>query len=531
VTNTSMDFDVLVIGSGFGGAITACRLAQTSKKVLVLERGRRWDRSTYPRKPEDDWIWSRTHPERFHGWADLRRFKGMAVIAGAGVGGGSLIYANVSAVPPPSVFESGWPAEITYAELQPYYDTVAYMLDIQRVPEKQQSPRVQLMRDAAEKLGQAQRFRLADLAVSFDQTVTYDFSVEPDIRNSIRFLNKHGVEQGYCAHLGECDIGCRADAKNTLDKNYLHIAERNGAEIRPLHLVTHIEPIAGGYRVHHRELKDGASIPGSSTAERVVVAAGSMGSTELLLQCRDLHKTLPNLSPALGQHWSSNGDFLTPALYLHRALWADRGPTIGAVIDYLDGSDNGETYWIQDGGTPNVLNKYFEAALDRLRKAPGETHLLEGLNMSALLQHLTLLSANLDVSKHIMPWFAQGVDAGDGELHLTDGVLDLKWDITRSLGLFETIEKRHHLLAEATAGHPFPLPTWFFAKELITPHPLGGCNMSDTADHGVVNHVGEVFGYKNLFVADGAIVPRAVGVNPSRTIGALAERIAARMPL
>ena len=189
--------DVVDIGSGFGGAITACRLAQRSKKVLVLERGRRWDRSTYPRKLEDDWIWSRTHPERFHGWADLRRFKGMAVIAGAGVGGGSLIYANVSAVPPPSVFESGWPAEITYAELQPYYDPVAYMLDIQRVPEKQQSPRVQLMRDAAEKLGQAQRFRLADLAVSFDQTVTYDFSVEPDIRNSIRFLNKHGVEQGF----------------------------------------------------------------------------------------------------------------------------------------------------------------------------------------------------------------------------------------------------------------------------------------------------------------------------------------------
>src|ERR1700730_18087700 len=173
-----MDFDVIVIGSGFGGAITACRLSQKGMKVLVLERGHKWNRSTYPRKPDDEWIWSHTRPERYHGWADLRRFKGMAVIAGAGVGGGSLIYANVSAVPPQSVFNTGWPSEITYAELQPYYDTVAYMLDIQRVPEKQQSPRVQLMRDAAEKLGQARRFRLADLAVSFDQTVTYDFSVE-----------------------------------------------------------------------------------------------------------------------------------------------------------------------------------------------------------------------------------------------------------------------------------------------------------------------------------------------------------------
>jgi cholesterol oxidase len=112
------------------------------------------------------------------------------------------------------------------------------------------------------------------------------------------------VEQGTCAHLGECDIGCRADAKNTLDKNYLHIAVQNGAEIRPLHLVTKIEPLAGGYRVYHSEFKNGGSIPGSTTAERVILAAGSMGSTELLLQCRDVHGTLPNLSPSLGKHWS-----------------------------------------------------------------------------------------------------------------------------------------------------------------------------------------------------------------------------------
>jgi cholesterol oxidase len=525
-----MDCDVLVIGSGFGGAITACRLAQKGHKVRVLERGRRWDRTTYPREPDDDWIWSRTHPERFHGWADLRRFKGMAVIAGAGVGGGSLIYANVSAVPPPSVFASGWPAQITYAALQPYYATVASVLDIQKVPEKQWSPRVLLMREAAMKLGQPERFRPIELAVSFDPKMTIDFNQEPDIARSVRFTNKHGVEQGTCAHLAECDIGCRADAKNTLDKNYLHLAERSGADIRPLHLVTNIELIAGGYRVHSNDLKHGAAIPVSSTAGRVIVAAGSVGSTELLLQCRDVHKTLPNLSSALGRRWSSNGDFLTPALYLHRNLWADRGVTIGAVIDYLDASDNGQTYWIQDGGTPNVLNKFFEAVLNRIRKTPGETHLLEGLNMSALLQHLTLLAANLDVSKHIMPWFAQGVDAGDGELHLTDGVLDLTWDLDRSRELFDTIDKRHHTLAHATGGHPFALPTWFFAKELITPHPLGGCNMGDTADQGVVNHAGAVFGYENLYVADGAIVPRAVGVNPSRTIGALAERIAECIP-
>jgi len=521
-----MDFDVIVIGSGFGGAITSCRLAQKGRRVLVLERGHEWNSTTYPRKPEDEWIWSHAHPERYHGWADLRRFKGMAVIAGAGVGGGSLIYANVSAVPPKTVFDGGWPPEITFAGLQPYYSTVADILDIRPVPKNQWSPRVQLMQEAATKLGQADRFHAADLAISFDEDLKYDFNVEPDIANSKRFVNKHGVEQGTCAHLGECDIGCRADAKNTLDKNYLHLAKKSGAVIRPLHLVTCIEPIAGGYRVSHDELKEGASIPGSTTAECVIVAAGSMGSTELLLKCREVHRTLPNLSPALGKHWSSNGDFLTPALYLDRALWADRGVTIGAVIDYLDASDHGQTYWIQDGGTPNVMNKYFGAVLDRLRKKPSEGHLLEGLHMSSLLQHLTLLLANLDVSKHIMPWFAQGVDAGDGELLLTDGALDMKWDLTRSREVFDTIEKRHKTLSHATGGHPFPLPTWLFSHELITPHPLGGCNMGSSPDQGVVNHAGEIFGYKNLYVADGAIVPKPLGVNPSRTIGALAERVA-----
>jgi cholesterol oxidase len=524
-----MDYDVIVIGSGFGGAITSCRLAQKGKKVLILERGKQWDRDTYPRKVEDDWIWSHTDPEKYHGWTDLRRFKGMAVIAGAGVGGGSLIYANVSAIPPPSVFDKNWPPEITFEGMQQYYATVADVLDVQQVPEKQWSPRVRLMKRAAEALGQGERFRPAPLAVSFNEKLVYDFDNAPNLGNSTRFTNKHGVEQGTCAHLGECDIGCRADAKNTLDKNYLHLAQDKGAKIRPLHLVTKLEPIAGGYRVYHKEFKDGGSVESSTTAVRVVVAAGSMGSTELLLQSRDVHRTLPDVSGFLGKHWSSNGDFLTPALYLHEKLWADRGPTIGAVIDYLDGSDNGKTYWIQDGGVPNVLGKYFNAVLDRVKQRPTETHLLEGFNLQSLLQHVTMLAQNMDVFRDIMPWFAQGVDAGDGELHLRNGLLDLEWTLERSLPMFEAIEQRHKALSHATGGHPVPLPTWLLSKELITPHPLGGCNMGTSPADGVVDHLGEVFGYKNLFVADGAIVPCPLGVNPSRTISALAERIADKM--
>jgi cholesterol oxidase len=154
----------------------------------------------------------------------------------------------------------------------------------------------------------------------------------------------------------------------------------------------------------------------------------------------------------------------------------------------LDGFDGTrKTYWIQDGGTPNVLNKYFEAVLNRARHQPSESHLLEGFNMKSLLRHLTLFAANFDVFKRIMPWFAQGVDAGDGELFLTAGSLDLNWDIHPSVPLFETIEKRYLTVSEATHGHTFPLPTWTLSHELLTPHPLGGCNMAATPNGGVVN--------------------------------------------
>src|SRR4051812_37557526 len=171
-----MDFDVIVIGSGFGGAITACRLAEAGYKVLILERGRRWDRKSYPRKPGDMWCWNRHKPEKHHGWVDLHVFPHMSVAAGAAVGGGSLIYANISCEAPKSSFETHWPKEVTYEELKPHYDTVAKCMNVQKVPANQGSERMKLMKEGAEKIGAADRFRQADLAVSFDPHWTYQQS-------------------------------------------------------------------------------------------------------------------------------------------------------------------------------------------------------------------------------------------------------------------------------------------------------------------------------------------------------------------
>ena len=165
---TAAAYDAIVIGSGFGGAVTACRLAEAGYRVLVLERGRRWAAADFPREPGDAWRWDDGHPERENGWIDFRIFRSMAVAQGAAVGGGSLIYANISIEATPDTFEAGWPPEITYQELAPHYAAVGRMMNVQPVPRGQWPARTSLMHEAATATGQADRFRPLDLAVNFD---------------------------------------------------------------------------------------------------------------------------------------------------------------------------------------------------------------------------------------------------------------------------------------------------------------------------------------------------------------------------
>jgi cholesterol oxidase len=451
----------------------------------------------------------------------------MSVATGAAVGGGSLIYANISCEAPEAVFKKGWCPEINFQELKPRYDTVADFMDVKPVPDSQWTGRMKLMRDAAVAAGFGDRFKKLDLAVSFDPNWTYEKDFAKGEAGSTSFTNKHGAQQGTCIHLGNCDIGCDVLAKNTLDRNYLYVAENQyHADIRPLQLVDRIEQLSDGtYKVSFDGLETGQRVPGSETARIVIVAAGSLGSTELLLRARDVHKTLPKLSPALGLHWSGNGDFLTPAIYFSRDVEASRGPTIAAAIDFEDGSQGGQRFWIQDGGIPDLAVAYL------LRKADDPSI---GWKTKLLIDGLRNFLRETEPLRHVMPWFAQGDDQGDGTLKLTSptafspgGKLALDWDVSGNRPLIDAIVAMHEKLSKATGGLPLVPPTWSIFKELITPHPLGGCNMGKTSADGVVDHRGEVFGYKNLYVSDAAIIPTALGVNPSRTIGALAERIAA----
>jgi cholesterol oxidase len=524
----SEKYDAAIIGSGFGGSVAACRLAEKGMKVVVLERGRRWTLTEYPRKPGDPWTYDTERPEKRNGWLDLRVFKKMIVAQAAGVGGGSLTYSSVVLEAPSSCFDRGWPPEITYSTLKPYYDTVARVLNLQTLPDGQLTERLKLTREAAGRLGHQSRFSKAPLAVSFSPDWHYGLDDPFDRRHSRSFVNAQGQQQGTCVHLGHCDIGCEVRAKNGLDLTYLATAEKHGCVVRPLHVIRGIEPHDGGYRVVFDRIGQDTLVRGDVRADRVFLAAGSLGSTELLLRARDEHRTLPGLSRRLGHGWSPNANVLSMAFYKD----GDRvrqsvGPTISSMIDFTDGTAGGERFVIEDDGYPNLL-------LSALRASTGSAG--EGPLARSLREYLEQVPPGKDPQSGLMLWLGAGVDASDGELRLARRwyapfrrSLDLQWNPEPSRGVINGILALHRQLTEVTGGRPGSDLGWRLFRSLLTIHPLGGCRMASMPESGVVNHLGQVFGYPNLFVVDGAIVPAAIGRNPSQTIAALAERIAAHV--
>ncbi|MBO8127661.1 MAG: GMC family oxidoreductase [Peptococcaceae bacterium] len=473
-------YDAVVVGSGFGGAVAACRLVQAGMRVCILERGRWWSPQEFPLHNDDPraWLWT--------GWStglyQYHYFEDMDVVVASGVGGGSLVYANVLIVPPADVFATGWPAAITLSVLAPYYQRVREMLHPMPYPRAWSRTKTRVMYQAAELTGRRENFKLPDLGVYWGQ---------PGVPHPDPY--GFGTSQTGCADLAECVTGCPIRAKNSLDLNYIALALRNGAECRPLHEVVTIAREGNEFTVYYLDRSRPVPEEGKVCASRVVLAAGTLGSTEILLKAVYKYRTLGPVSPALGRGFSGNGDIQATLIGIAPEVSFTTGPTITASINYPE-----EHFLIEDGGLPPVVT----------------------LKLNGWLP-----------SFNALPLLMMGRDAADGLLRLTGRrqKLTLEWSYTNSLPLFKAMERCVQELAAALGGQAVFMPAWSLARKLITVHPLGGCRMADSPQYGVVDDGGAVYGQPGLYVADGSIVPTSLGVNPALTIAALAERVAERI--
>jgi cholesterol oxidase len=510
--NMGPTYEAVVIGSGFGGSVAACRLAQAGRSTVVLERGRRYDTNPFPRNwndPTDGWLWPVGQ-----GLFDLKHFSQMVVIEAAGLGGGSLIYANVQLRAPAEVFNQGWPVGYSRDALNPYYDLAAYMLDIRQITSQPRiPPKTKVMADMAAAMGRSAQFCYPNLAVNFS---------EPEKPH----INKFGAEQEGCRFCGECDIGCNFHAKNTLDFNYLKVASDRGADIETQCEVVRIEQLPGsGYKVTFKDHRsDGQDR--SVEAKYVFVCGGAVNSTELLLRCRDQHGTLPNLSRRLGSNYSGNGDFLAFAFNTSEPYKPSEGPTITTGIVYSRKDEDADNWFIfQEGGYPKEIG----ALLQVLNPKNGflkDAEVLARVEVDNLLRRSSTQAGVDPNADHSAVFLAMGRDHANGRisLHPLTFGLDIEWPLQPNMPLYDAENRFVEVLAQKMGGDAAVNPFWRIARLPASVHNLGGCPIGDSPEQGVANAYGEIFGYPGLFVLDGAAIPVAIGANPSHTITAVAER-------
>lgn len=488
--------EVIVVGSGFGGSVAAARLAQAGYTVLVLERGRRWAAGSFPREPrvEDGWLWHKNQ-----GLYDIRWLDRMVSVQAAGWGGGSLAYANVFARPSDTTLHPRWPARLRRQALDPYYDLAAHMLEVRPTsddPTTMRPPaRAVTIQRIVDSMGISEAMFKPNLAVTFGDADTW----RP---------NAHGVPRRGCAFVGECVLGCNHGAKNSLDHTYLAVAEQAGATAVTDSEVTGLAGHSDGYELTVRTPSDPAAPERIYTAPMVVLGAGAVATTELLLRARDVDRTLPGISPRLGDGFSGNGDFLTTARDARSDGDLTTGPTI-TTSTVLDVPEGRESVWfqVQDGAYPLALRQLLDEFIpaQRLRRRWNDLRGREPRQDFAVL--------------------SMGHDASDGRLRLDHhGRAVLDWDNRRQAMLYRALGRVGPALARHLGSPVRTPPTWSLLRRTVTVHALGGVPTGSDTTTGVVDELGQVHGAPGVYVMDGSVLPASTGVNPSATILAAAER-------
>jgi len=535
-------YTAVVVGSGYGGGVAASRLARAGQSVCLLERGPERQPGEFPDTlleagknlqvdSPDGHVGSRSAQFDFRVNPDIN------VVLGCGLGGTSLINANVSIEPEARVFEDPhWPAELRQdaaTVLADSYRHARAMLKPNPYPaDWPELPKMAAHQKSAGAMDQ--KFYRTDINVTFEDGI-----------------NHVGVEQRKCSLCGDCVTGCNEGAKNTTLMNYLPDAHNHGAEIFTNVHVKFVERQGDKWLISYevldsnRQAFDGALM--QVTADIVVLAAGTLGSTEILL--RSAQKGLP-VSAQLGERFSGNGDVLgfcnNAETEIRGIGWgrqralAPVGPCITSIIDMREQPDLEDGLIIEEGSLPGAMAPLLASAFATAAAAAGgpKTSVTDFLGRELRQVESLIGGARIGAVDRSQTFLIMSHDGSDGRMQLENDRLRISWPGVGDKAAIVHDNEQLKRASDALGGVYIKNPTWnaVLHHNIVTVHPLGGCVMADSADAGVVDHKGRVFNgatgtavHDGLYVCDGAIVPRSLGVNPLLTISALAERNLALM--
>jgi cholesterol oxidase len=509
-------YDVVVIGSGYGGGVAASRLSRAGQSVCVIEKGKEFLTGEFPsRLPELrrelQLNGSKMRSGSRTGLFDFRLGADIHVLVGCGLGGGSLINAGVALKPDPRVFaDSVWPEEVTGdGLLELGFGRAASMLRPARYGKATELTKYRALEASSAAFGVSPV--AAPVVVSFEDTV-----------------NPAGVSQPACTLCGDCCSGCNVGAKNTVAMTYLPDARAHGADIFTELAVSHVAKGEGGWRVYFAPSDGKDESPSFIDARTVVLAAGTLGSTEILLRSRERGL---KLSDRLGMSFSANGDIIAFALggtervngigvgYPPKFVGDAIGACVAGQIELPDARHLDRSMIIQEGVLPSALAPLLPVFFISGGRIIGAAHsLIKGVYQGPL--------------SHLHTFFVVSHDEAKGKIKLDNGSAAVHWPGVADEPVYARVDQALTKAAEAVGARYIksPLAVTSMGTKPATAHPLGGCGLGEDAATGVVNHKCQVFEesggsvHGGLYVCDGSVIPRSIGVNPLLTITALAER-------
>lgn len=540
IMNTTMrsedyDFDFIVIGSGFGGSVSAHRLTEKGYRVGVLEMGRRWSPDDFPKTNWAIWKWIWRPRLGLRGFFNIQIFRHVLILHGSAVGGGSVTYANTLLVPKDSVWENGTWAGLAdwQTEMPRHYDTALRMLGV--IENRVLGPADEILKVAAEAAGVGHTYYRTQVAVFQPPEGEPGGKTYPD-----PYFGGEGPDRTTCTGCGGCMVGCRFNAKNSLDKNYLYLAEKHGAQVFSETKVVNVRPLdrkqdgAAGYEIWTESstsfLRKNRR---SFTCRGLVVSGSALGTMDLLLRMKD-RGSLPSLSGCIGNIVRTNAESLIGVRLPGTKTDLSKGVAIGSGI-YIDDYTHIETTRYPSGS--DAMG--FLATL-LIGGRPGHNRILLWL--------WTLIVAF--ISHPLRTWHCLHPFGFAREslillcMQTLDGHIDMRlgrrWYfpfgkvlVSKGKRIPTFIPQANEFArktAELIGGTAMSMTTEILFDMPGTAHILGGCTMSDSRDRGVVDHRNRAFGYKNMYICDGSVLSANLGVNPSLTITAVTERAMSYIP-